>query len=103
MAKQQITTRPFTYLLIEAVQQEGHKFENVHLSCRDGSVMGCGLLLAAISPLIRQLGKEVCYHDQVLTICLPDFSVNQVQGFLSTLMSEHGPQPTTANQFQLCS
>ena len=63
-----------TSLLIEAVQCQVHHFENVELICQDGSVMTCGLLLAAVSPVIRQCGKED--NTELLTILLPDFTVS---------------------------
>ena len=61
--------------------------KSVSILCQDGKLEASGLFLAAISPLIKDLGQS----EPDLELCLPDFCVNQVQTFLRILTSENGP------------
>lgn len=88
-------------LLIEALRNVHNDLVhlNVTLKCNNGSLMTCGLLLASVSPVIKSIGQLETLED--IVIVMPDFSVNQMYSFLSTLTSHDGPQePEEAALFQ---
>jgi hypothetical protein len=49
-------------------------FDNVCLTCSDGNFMTSGLLLAAVSPLLRTIGRQKD-PEADMTIFLPDYTV----------------------------
>ena len=90
MEKFTFSTSP---ILLEALRHEQNQATNlnVKLICQNSSVvMSSGLLIGAISPVLRNIGKTQNEFDN-LDVFLPDHSANQVQSFLNTLVSEKGP------------
>ena len=89
-----------TTFLLEELRSEqkydGH--QNVTLNCLDGSINYCGILLAAISPLVRSLGTLLQDAEEIV-FCLPDFSVNQMKAFVEILLSKEGPKKSEMDQF----
>ncbi len=91
------SARPYTSSLIESLRglQDNKFYSNVKLLCKDGLVETSGLLLASISPLLRQIGA-MCQHlveqEGGLEIVLPDFTASEVGLFLRLVTSDHGPQ-----------
>ena len=82
-----------TIFLLEELRDEHmvNRYQNVTLNCQDGSINCCGMILAAISPMVRSLGT--LWHDaEEIVFCLPDFSVQQMEAFVTTLLSRAGPQ-----------
>lgn len=62
-------------LLLSSMQSllvDTRQFCNVTLRCQNGNVQAPGILLAAVSPLFRQLGV---WEMEELDISLPDFKV----------------------------
>jgi hypothetical protein len=102
-----ITTRltssiPFESTLIEVLKDVHNEVShlNVTLRCQDGSLMTCGMLLAAVSPVIKHIGT-VTHDPEEVVIFLPDYAVKQVYSFVSLLTSAEGPRPgPEAEMFQ---
>ena len=91
MEKFTFSTSP---ILLEALRHEQNQATNlnVKLICQNSSVvMASGLLIGAISPVLRNIGKTKNEFDN-LDVFLPDYSANQVKSFLKTLVSEKGPK-----------
>ena len=57
---------------------------DMKIQCSDGSVVTCGMLLAAISPIIRDLAKIPLDLDDLI-IYVPDFTVG-IFFFILTLL-----------------
>ena len=49
-------------------------YYNVKIQCQNGELFACGMLLAAISPIIRCIGRN---HMDIgeMTIYMPDYKV----------------------------
>ena len=54
--------------------------------------MASGLLMGAICPVLRKIGKTENNFDPHLEVILPDHNANQLQCFLDILVSEQGPK-----------
>ena len=69
------------------------KDQSLNIICSDGSVKSSILILAAISPVLKEIGRQfpACCQD-IFHVILPDFCVSQIERFLENLGSEKGPQ-----------
>ena len=79
--------------LLQALRSEICQENSVHFICYDGQISSSVLLLAAASPLIRELGrqqKSSCDCEDI-SLLLPDFSVQEITAFLTVLNSVNGP------------
>ena len=54
---------------------------DMKIQCSDGSVVTCGMLLAAISPIIRDLAKIPLDLDDFI-IYVPDFTVGNFFSYI---------------------
>lgn len=64
----------------------------VNIICSDGQLSSSILLLASVSPIIRQIGRQQHICDcQDISLLLPDFRVQEIQQFICYLTSENGP------------
>ena len=69
---------------LEMVKQGEHC--NVNLQCQNGTVKVPGLILASISPLIRELGTTMPLEPE-FSIILPDFTANNISDFVRKLLT----------------
>jgi uncharacterized Zn-finger protein len=76
---EQLTIRSSLHLIKEF--RDSELFEDLELICSDGRVKACGLLIAAICPMVRECG-------QARSVILPDFTVAQVGPFVKALLTE---------------
>ncbi len=67
----------------------------VSLICSDGQLSAPLLLLAAISPVVRDFGRQCCDCCEP-NLILPDISVMEMQQFVSLLTSDSGPRNFSA-------
>ena len=91
MEKIAYSTSPILLAAIRHDQNQASNL-NIKLICQNNSVvMASGLLMGAICPVLRNIGKTENEFDN-LDVFLPDHGANQVQSFLKTLVSEQGPK-----------
>lgn len=64
-------------------------YNNVRITCCDGSVSVSGLLLASVWPLLRRLGTHVPEDEMV--IYLPDIDVSSMAMFIGCLLATRKP------------
>ena len=64
------------FLLLEELrnQQTNSRFQNLVVRCQDGTLSCCGILIASVSPLLKNLGKLYADPNDIV-IYLPDFTV----------------------------
>jgi hypothetical protein len=87
------TPGPFAPGLLQIIDsfQVDRKFINLKLLCIDGSYMTSGLVLAAVSPVIKHIGASRPDEEDAI-IVLPDFCVGQVANFVKQLTSPSPPK-----------
>ncbi len=67
-------------------------YSNVSLICKDGKTKASGLLLAALSPVLQEIGKTFAFREtEAVEVFLPDFSVLDIKMFLDFLTAEIAP------------
>jgi len=75
--------------LLQALRSDEN---TVHFHCSDGDFSSSILLLAAVSPLIQEIGRQISSCDcEEFNLLLPDHSVTEIQQFMSFLTSYSGP------------
>lgn len=68
----------------------------VNIFCSDGQLTSSILLLAAVSPIVRQVGRQQNFCDcQDISLLVPDYKVHEMQLFLGLLTSKAGPISTS--------
>ena len=83
---------------MQALRDDNH---TVHFYCFDGDFSSSILLLAAISPLIQKIGREnyvSCDCCEEINLFLPDYSVIEIQQFMTFLTSYSGPGTNTERE-----
>ena len=78
--------------LLQALRRDYN--QTVHFHCYDGHFSSSVLLLAAVSPLIQEIGRQqqisLCDCEEI-NLLLPDYSVKEIQQFMNCLTSYSGP------------
>ena len=75
--------------LLQALRSDDN---TVHFHCSDGEFSSSVLLLAAVSPLIQEIGRQISSCDcEEFNLFLPDHSVTEIQQFMTFLTSYSGP------------
>ena len=78
--------------LLQALRYDDR--HTIQVSCSDGRCSSSVILLAAVSPLLREVGRHLqgvqCDCEEI-HLFLPDYRVFEIQQFLSFLTSTSGP------------
>ena len=78
--------------LLQALRRDYN--QTVHFHCYDGDFSSSVLLLAAVSPLIQEIGRQqqisLCDCEEI-DLIINDYSVNEIQQFMNCLTSYSGP------------
>ena len=56
-------------------QDKNRDYYNVKIQCQNGEMFACGLLLGAISPILRCIGRNHMEMSEI-TIYMPDYKVS---------------------------
>ena len=83
---------------LKALRDDNH---TVHFHCFDGDFSSSVLLLAAVSPLIQEVGRQnsaSCDCCEEINLLLPDYSVADIQQFMTFLTSYSGPGTITERE-----
>ena len=56
-------------------QDKNRDYYNVKIQCQNGELFACGLLLGAISPILRCIGRNHMDMSEI-TIYMPDYKVS---------------------------
>ena len=67
--------------------EENMIVSDVRIICQDGSLASHRLVLASISPMLREAMKNNDSDEDVITLLIPHFSVDEVKNFLRDLIS----------------
>ena len=70
---------------METLLNKCHRLSNVSVRCRGGLVSSHKIILAGLSPFLRNIMAQIPVGDEV-TLIMPDFDSAQVERFLITWM-----------------